>query len=149
MRKGEHKSRLANCFLHTHLPSSLIEQSCHNSIPASRLVSRHVYGSSRIRSWPTGHAILEASRSLRLTDSKHHNALYSKCPSKRFCHPNSPSGDRSLTPHLTVRIRTHSETLHSFQESPWNPQTWRIIRCRLRNTQMDRASQERRTTHKQ
>ena len=47
----------------------------------------HVFRSSRTRSWLAGYAIIEASRSIWLTHSKHHNALHSKYPGMQQVYP--------------------------------------------------------------
>jgi hypothetical protein len=49
----------------------------------------HVIRSSRFRSWPAGYAIIEASRSIRLTYSKYHNALHGKYSGMQQIYPSS------------------------------------------------------------
>lgn len=44
-------------------------------------------------------------------------------------------------PHVVVRVRTHSENLHSFQKGPSNPQTGSALCRRFRNSQMGRSGE--------
>lgn len=114
----------------------------------SQSLVRHVFRSSRIRSWLASHAIIEAPRSIWISNPKYHGPLHREYTGKPIF-----SLPRCRTLELTflsiVRICTHPKAIHPFQESPWNTQTWRPLRRRFCNPKVDRASQERRTTHKQ
>jgi hypothetical protein len=51
---------------------------------------RHVFRSSRIRSWLASHAVVEASRSIRFANPKYHGPLHGKCSGKKIF---DPAGD--------------------------------------------------------